>query len=113
MTPLQELVLNRMSELDLSFREAAAKTGGIMSHATLNKVALGLHSGNYAEDTLRGIALALDLPQSEVRKAAGLPPTAPSEFRLPAKANKLGPKDRKAILMMVEALLDEGEDRTG
>jgi hypothetical protein len=67
MTPLQELLVNRMSELDLSFRGAAARSGGLVSHGTLNNIALGRHSGNYDDETLRGIALAIDMPLTRGR----------------------------------------------
>lgn len=105
MTPLQEMLVNRMSELDLSFRGAAARSGGLVSHGTLNNIALGRHSGNYDDDTLRGIALAVDVPLSRVRDAAGLDRQSPTEFRLPKKASRLTPAQRKAILTMVDALL--------
>lgn len=107
MTPLQELIVTRMAELDLSFRGASARSGGLVSHGTLNAITLGRHSGHFDDETLRGIALALDLPQSKVREAAGMDPRTPTEFRLPKKANRLSPSERKAILAMVDALLDD------
>lgn len=107
MTPLQELVVNRMNELGLSFRGVAQRSGGLVSHGTVNNIALGRHSGVFDDDTLRGVALGLDLPLSKVREAAGRQRDQPSEFRLPKKANQLSPADRKAILAMVDALLDK------
>ena len=107
MTPLQEMVVGRMAELGLSFRGAAARSGGLVSHGTLNTIALGRHSGHYDDETLRGVALALDLPLTKVREAAGLDRQSPTEFRLPKKANRLSPAQRKAILTMVDALLDD------
>lgn len=109
MTPLQELIVNRMNELDLSFRAAEQRSmaGGrpLVSRATLNKIALGRHRGVFDDDTLHGIALALDLSQSVVRAAAG-EPAGQTEFRLPKKANRLTAGERAAILKMVDALLD-------
>jgi hypothetical protein len=100
-----------MAELDLSFRRAAARSGGLVSHATLNNIVLGRHSGHFDDETLRGVALALDLAQSKVREAAGEDRQTPSEFRLPKKANRLTPAERAAILKMVDALLDAHSDR--
>ena len=112
MTPLQQLILDRMAELDLSYRGAAQRAGGLVSHATLNNIALGRHSGVFDDDTLRGIALGLDLSLSAVRRAAGEKPTAPTEFRLPKKANRLTPAQRRAVLQVVDALLDAKGDGT-
>ena len=106
MTPLQTLVLTRMAELGLSFRTAAARSGGNVSHSTLNNIVLGKHGGQFDDETLHGIALALDLPQSRVREAVGATRDAPTEFRLPRKANKLSPAERRAVLTLVDALLE-------
>jgi hypothetical protein len=99
-----------MSELELSFRKAAARSGGLVSHATLNEVALGRHGGKFNDETLRGIALALDVSQSAVWEAAGAPQPA-TEFRLPRKANRLTAAQRKTVLNMVEMLLDDSGRR--
>jgi len=106
MDPLQKLISDRMAELDLSFRRAAERGGGLVSHATLNNITLGRHSTQFEDDTLRGIALALDLPLSQVREAASVSREPPTEFRLPKKANRLTHADRAAILKVVDALLD-------
>jgi len=110
MNPLQKLVADRLAELDLSYRRAAARSGGLVSHATLNQLVLGRETvTGKSHKTLQGIALAIDLPLSVVAEAAGQTPKEPTEFRLPKKANKLSPKQRRAILAMVNALLDEQE----
>jgi hypothetical protein len=109
MTPLQELVIGRLAELDLSYRAAAAKTNGLISHSSLNFIAHGqMRAENLSSRLVRGIALALDVPVSTVEKAVkesggGVP----VEFRLPKKADKLTPKQRKAVLAFVNALLDQ------
>ena len=105
MTPLQTLIVTRMAELGLSYRSAAARSAGLVSHSTLNNIVLGTHGGTFDDETLHGIALAMDLPQSRVRDAAGASKEAPTEFRLPKKANKLSPTERRTILAMVDALL--------
>ena len=108
MTPLQQLVLDRMAELDLSFREAAAKSSGKISAAALNNIATGNKTPkHYSDKSLEGIALALDVRLSVVRKAAGETEKTPTEFRLPKKAQRLTAKQRQAVLAMVNALLDE------
>ena len=106
MTPLQELVVNRMAELGLSFRRAADKSGGMVSHSTLSNIALGAHGGKFEPDTLPGIALALDLPLSKVETAAGGRESAPPVFKLPKEANYLTASERRAVEVMVRALLE-------
>lgn len=112
MTPLQELVANTRATLGRSLREAAERSGGLVSHATINNIELGRHNGQLDESTIRGLALALDLSQTQIREAAGLSRTAPSEFRLPKKANRLTPSGRAAILRMVDALLEEHQEQS-
>lgn len=106
-TPLQKLVIDRMADLDLSYRAAAARTDGLISHGTLNYIALGQQKpGSITGRTIRGLALALDLPVSKVEKAvADSGDALPVEFRMPKKADKLTPKQRKAVLAFVNALL--------
>lgn len=105
-TSLQRLVADRLAELDRSYREAARQSGGLVSHGTLQKIATGQHSGRVEESTLRGIALAIDEPVSRVRESAGIRDDF-GGFQLPERASKLRPKQRKALLAMMEALLDD------
>ncbi len=105
MTPIQRLIVNRLAELDLSYRRAAAKSSGLISSATLNAIATGRRAGLPNESTMKGIALALDLPVAKVRETFGLSGGEVVEFRLPKQANHLTPAERKAVLAMVNALL--------
>jgi hypothetical protein len=109
-TPLQELVVGRMADLNLSFRKAAERSGGRVSAATLNAIALGRHGGNLDGEVSEGIALALGVKSAAVRRAADEGSAGGAEFVLPRKAAKLSPKERKAILLMVDALLASHED---
>lgn len=106
MTPLQSLITDRLAELRLSYREAAEKSGGLVSFGTLNQLALGTRGPQISEQRLRGIALALDVSIEKVREAAAASrSTSGTEFRLPAKASELDPRERKAVLAMVDAFL--------
>lgn len=103
---LQRLVADRLAELDRSYREAARQSGGLVSHGTLQKIATGQHSGRIEESTLRGIALAIDVPVSVARECSGTRDDF-GDFHLPERASKLRPKQRKALLAMMDALLDD------
>jgi hypothetical protein len=108
-TPLQELVTSRLADLDLSYRAAAARSNGLISHGTVNYIAQGVTRPESLQPrTIRGLALALDLPVSEVERAvheSGGKLTV--EFRLPKKADKLSPAQRRAVLAFVNALLED------
>lgn len=108
-TPLQELILDRLAELNLSYRAAADRTKGSaheISFGTINQLANG-RGGPVTDRTVRGLAKALDVPVGKVRLAVGRSETEPTEFLLPEKAKHLTPRQRKAILHMVDALLDQ------
>jgi hypothetical protein len=116
MTPLEQLVTNRLAELGddrgpLSFRRAAERSGGLVSHQMLQFIATGRGSEQYSERVLKGIALAIDVPLSKVQEAAAETPHM-REFRLPEKSANLTAKDRRAVEAMVNALLD-AHDRQG
>lgn len=106
MDELRKLILEAMDKQDLSFREAAERSQGLISYAHLANIANGKHAGELGDRILTGIALAINLPVTRVRKAYGTTSTEPIEFRLPAKANYLSAKQRRSILSMVDAFLD-------
>lgn len=109
---LQRLVLDRLSELDLNYHQASQRTHGKLKHQTLSAIGRGEHSGRIKDNTAELLALALDVPVSTVRRAAHMSQTQPpTEFTLPAKANRLSPKQRKAILAIIDGFLAEQEQR--
>ena len=110
MTPLQKLVKERRAQLGLSLRDVEKRSGGFVSHGTVHKIELGLHSGRVAEDTFKGLALGLRLDLEKLRSAAGKTRPAPDDFRLPKRANQLSDKQRRAVLLMVNALLDDDDE---
>lgn len=104
MSPLQKLVSSRLDELGLSTRAAADRTNGLISHTTIHRVATGESPGPWSQKTLRGLSLALDLPLSEIEKAADVP-VAGTKFRVPDEWDRLTSAERAAVTSMVNALL--------
>lgn len=111
---LQQLVADRLSELGdrrgpLSARQAAARSNGKVSYETLRLLLRGEHSGKLTDDVVEGLSLALDVPRSRVLGAMGrqleqpLPP-----FTLPARADLLTRPQRKAVLTVIDAILEAG-----
>lgn len=70
-TPLQELVSTGIAKLGLTNRGAAARSQGLVSHQTIQRLAgTDRWAGRVTARTIAGLALALDLTESEVRAAA-------------------------------------------
>lgn len=111
MEALRALIRAELARQGLSYREAAARAKGLISYSTLNVIATGRHSGELTDSTLTGIALALDVSVKKVREAYGMVGVEPTEFQLPERAKRLSPKQRKAVIAMVDAFLDQGNGK--
>ena len=99
--------MERLEELDLSYRAAAMRTNGLISHGHIHQIAHGVVPlAGLGVRSRKGLALALDLPFSVLEKAwedsVEQPPT---RFDLPKKADKLSNTDRKTVLALVDSLL--------
>lgn len=104
--PLGELVTRRRASLGLSYRAVAERSDGLVSHSTVHEIESGSRA-TPTDETIDGLALALDLPISQVRRSAGLPPPdIETPFVLPRRANRLSRKERGAVLAIVDALLE-------
>ncbi|WP_162889914.1 hypothetical protein [Streptomyces olivoreticuli] len=112
---LQKIVVARLVELGtprrpLSYRAAAARGQGHVSHGTIGRIARGEHTGTLEEETLDGLSLALDLPRTNLEKAAGVYRERPAEpFVMPPRASRLTRREREAVLNIIDALLAAAE----
>lgn len=112
---LQRLVRERLIELGskdrpLSVRDAAARANNAISHETIRQIAAGEHSGRMEDRTVNALAVAIDVPRSRVLQALHRTQTQPLQpFRLPERANRLGLRQRRAVLTVVDAMLDAAE----
>ncbi|MWA07857.1 hypothetical protein [Streptomyces sp. BA2] len=112
---LRELVTMRLAELGsperpLSYRAAAARSSGRVSHGTIGRIARGDHAGLLTGETIDGLALALGVHPTVVEQAAGMYRERPLEpFHMPARADRLTRRERGVILAMVDALLAAAE----
>jgi transcriptional regulator with XRE-family HTH domain len=103
-TSLAELVATRREELGLSLRQAAEKSGGLVGPSTLNSIERG-DSRQVTDRVIAGIATGLDLPESRVRRAAGLSAQVLPPFEVPARANRLNARERRLVLQLIDTLL--------
>ncbi len=112
---LQQLVMTRLAELGIprrpmSYRAAAARSHGLISHGTIGRIARGEHTGTLEEETIDGLSLAMDLPRARIERAAGLYRERPAEpFVLPPRASRLTRREREVVLGVVDALLTAAE----
>lgn len=105
MTPMQKLIGDRLAEQDLSYRAAAERANGLISHSSLHQIHVGRSLGPWSDKTLAGVALALDVPLPVVKKQAQETHPSFTTFTLPAKAKKLNAHQRRLILEMIDMLL--------
>lgn len=108
---LSELIRTRMLRLGFSYRYAASpsRVGDLISPQTLHRYADPRTASAPDETTIKGIALAIEVPVSKVEKAVGVPSDL-GAFDLPAKAARLTMEERKLILSMIDALLAAHRD---
>lgn len=104
MHPLQQLVLNRLMELDLSPRDAARRSRGKVSYSTLRLIGRGEHSMKVKDETAEGIALALDVPVSMVYDRAGVKQPR-SRWEWPSRYDRLSLSERRAIEQVAATVL--------
>lgn len=119
-TPLQQLIANGLlrlgrlhgrtepfnlleayRRLDTATSPAGEKWA---SYELVRRAALGEHT-NIGLRAARTIATMLDVPPEDVLKAAGKPVPL-GAFRLPEKADALTGNERRAVLGVIDAILD-------
>jgi hypothetical protein len=102
-TPLQELVSNRLLELGLSYREAASRSQGLLSHSTFSRLCDSKRwAGRVTGRTVSGLALALDLPESRVRKAAEVSILAEDFSYYASMFRNLPPADQAEVIKLMQ-----------
>lgn len=120
---LQDLLERRLRELgqrrgrgeSLSLREAWRRLpedehgGRTPTYETFRRIRQDGHT-NIGDETVAALATMLDVDDAEVRRAAGQKPRL-GRFELPSRADALNPKERAAVLDVVDAILDAASVR--
>jgi hypothetical protein len=110
-TDLARLIRDRLAALDLSYRQAAARSRGMLTHGSIGAIVTGKHGGKLSERTIDGLVLALGIPRTEIEKAIGIYRDRPAEpFRLPEELNRLNRKERSLLIQLGTALLAAREE---
>jgi hypothetical protein len=70
---LQDLVRRRLLELGITAQEASQFSGWVVPPETIERLARIGGTGFISESFASRLAMALDVPENRVRRAAGLP----------------------------------------
>lgn len=92
-----------------SFRDLSQKTG--IGTSTVTGLVFGDRRSSDA--TMQAVADALRLQVTTIREWAAAALGEAKPFLLPAEANRLGRREREAVLAVVRAMLDPGDDDPG
>lgn len=108
MNRLQQLVVNRLVELDLSARRAAERSRGLVSYESIRKIVRGVHQGGISDRIAEGLSIALDVPISRIYEAAQAPRPL-SKWDWPTRFDRLDVNHRRVVESVAAALLDAYE----
>jgi len=118
---LQALVVRRLTELGdggapLSYKRAAMRSNGRISHEIIRQIALGNKSAGLADQTIEGLAVALGVDVADVFAALRTPRPS-SRWNWPSRFDRLTDPERRLVEDFAAALLnayDRGaETRSG
>lgn len=114
---LQELLERRLNELgkrrgrgeSISLREAWMRLpetsgGRPVSYETVRRIRESGHT-NISDDTADALATMLDVPVDQILQAAGQRKRL-GKFELPRRADRLSETERRAVLGVVDAILE-------
>ena len=110
---LAELVAQRLSDLGdrsgpMSMNAAVNRANGRISYENFRRIARGEHGGQFTDRIAEGLALAIDVPLSEVYRVAGLPqPTG--RWVLDPKFDRLSLSERVVVENVAASLLSAYE----
>lgn len=102
-------ILRNANTRNLSSRqlaEEASKRGHSLAHATIARYLRGDHPALPQQEILEIFSEILAIPLNQLERAAGAPETEEVPFNLPAKANALNQSERKAILQLIDVMVE-------
>lgn len=88
-----------------SIARSARELGFSLNHDTAARYLRGDH-GRPDEQTLVALGAVLDVPISQLRRAASLPSEQTEPYQPPAEASRLSRRQRRAVDEIIRAMLD-------
>lgn len=105
---LAELVTTQMYRLGgdkpLSLRDVAERSRGRLSPENVRRISRGEHQGNIGDKVAEGLALALEMPLTEVYRVAGLPQPS-GRWEWPPKFERLSVQQRAIVEDVAQGFL--------
>jgi hypothetical protein len=107
--PLQALITTRLSELELSQRAASLRASSLLNSNTIGRILRG-ETLRITDQTVAGLALALDVPQDTVRAAAEDAANPQRYIDYTENFAKLSPDAQSKVFAVLEEVLAEHEE---
>lgn len=85
--------------------EVAQQAGHDISHATLNRLRQGTYASRPTDASIRAIAYLAHVPEATAFAAGGVRPPAADRYELPAEAQRMDTRQRRALDELLRAFV--------
>lgn len=85
--------------------DIAQQAGHDISHATLNRLRQGAYASQPTDASIRAIAYLAEVPETVAFAAVGVRPPADEQYRLPAEAQRMDTRQRRALDELLRAFV--------
>lgn len=105
MSELSDLLRSANVE-ELSTRQIAQRTGGMIGHDLVAKYLRGEHPTDPDERIVEALHMAFPkLSKTRIRNAAKVPPGEPEDWQPPPEANRLNKRQRRAVEELIRSIV--------
>ncbi|MCV7067489.1 hypothetical protein H7H51_20605 [Mycolicibacterium farcinogenes] len=85
--------------------DIAQQAGHDISHATLNRLRQGAYASQPTDASIRAIAYLAEVPETVAFAAVGVRPPTSEQYQLPAEAQRLDTRQRRALDELLRAFV--------
>lgn len=87
--------------------DLAQQAGHDISHATLNRLRQGTYASRPTDASIRAIAYLAEVPETVAFAAVGVRPPAAEQYQVPAEAQRMSTRQRRALDELLRAFVIE------
>lgn len=87
--------------------DLAQQAGHDISHATLNRLRQGAYASRPTDASIRAIAYLAEVPETVAFAAVGVRPPAADQYEVPAEAQRMNTRQRRALDELLRAFVIE------